>query len=64
MPALITVEKLTKEYRVQARALVPQLTRAIGLIARNQPTLAPVTGAVWEIARALDLQPRFDLALA
>ncbi|GAC1299482.1 MAG: LysR family transcriptional regulator [Steroidobacteraceae bacterium] len=52
------------ENRVQARALVPQLTRGIGLIARNQPTLAPVTGAVWEIARGLDLQRRFDLALA
>ncbi len=49
--------------RVQARPVVPQLTRAIGLIARNQPTLAPITGAVWEIARGLDLQPRFDLAL-
>jgi DNA-binding transcriptional LysR family regulator len=50
--------------RVQARPLVPQLTRAIGLIARNQPSLAPLTGAVWEIARGLDLQARFDLALA
>ena len=50
--------------RVQARPLLPQLTRAIGLIARNQPTLAPITGAVWEIARGLDLQSRFDLALA
>ena len=49
------------ENRVQARPIVPQLTRAIGLIARNQPTLAPVTTAVWEIARGLDLQPRFDL---
>jgi DNA-binding transcriptional LysR family regulator len=50
--------------RVQARPVVPQLTRAIGLIARNQPSLAPITGAVWEIARGLNLQPRFDLALA
>src|ERR1700733_9183567 len=50
--------------RVQARPLLPQLTRAIGLIARNQPSLAPITGAVWEIARHLDLQPRFDLSLA
>jgi DNA-binding transcriptional LysR family regulator len=50
--------------RVQARPLLPQLTRAIGLIARNQPSLAPITGAVWEIARGLNLQPRFDLALA
>ena len=44
-------------------APLPQLTRAIGLIARNQPALAPITGAVWEIARSLNLQPRFDLAL-
>ena len=50
--------------RVQARPLLPQLTRAIGLIARNQPSLAPITGTVWEIARGLNLQPRFDLALA
>jgi len=47
--------------RVQARPILPRLTRSIGLIARNQPTLAPVTAAVWEIARGLDLQPRFDL---
>jgi DNA-binding transcriptional LysR family regulator len=50
--------------RVQARPIVPLLTRAIGLIARNQPSLAPITGAVWEIARGLDLQSRFDLPLA
>lgn len=49
--------------RVQAKPLVPQLTRAIGLIARNQPSLAPITGVVWELARTLDLQARFDLAL-
>ncbi len=29
--------------RVQARPLLPHLTRAIGLIARNQPALAPIT---------------------
>jgi DNA-binding transcriptional LysR family regulator len=46
--------------RVQARPLLPHLTRAIGLIARNRPALAPITGAVWEIARNLDLQQRFD----
>jgi DNA-binding transcriptional LysR family regulator len=50
--------------KVQARPLLPYLTRAIGLIARNQPALAPITAAVWEIARGLDLQARFDLALA
>jgi DNA-binding transcriptional LysR family regulator len=49
--------------RVQARPLLPTLTRAIGLIARNQPSLAPITAAFWEIARVLDLQARFDVAL-
>jgi DNA-binding transcriptional LysR family regulator len=49
--------------RVQARPLLPQVTRAIGLIARNQPSLAPITGAVWEIARQLNLQALFDRSL-
>jgi hypothetical protein len=47
--------------RVQARPLLPFVTRSIGLIARNQPALAPVTAAVWQIARGLELQRRFDL---
>jgi DNA-binding transcriptional LysR family regulator len=50
--------------RVQARPLLPQVTRGIGIIARNQPALAPLTGAVWEIARQLDLQRLFDQSLA
>ncbi len=49
--------------RVRAIPVLPYLTRAIGLIARNQPALAPITAAVWEIARGLELQKRFDLAL-
>ena len=49
--------------RVQAIPVSPPLTRAIGLIARNQPSLAPITGMVWDMARGLDLQPRFDSAL-
>jgi DNA-binding transcriptional LysR family regulator len=49
--------------RVQAKGLVPQVTRSIGLIARNQPSLAPITGAVWEIARQLQLQALFDRLL-
>ena len=49
--------------KVQARPLLPALTRAIGLIARNQPALAPITAAVWDIARGLELQRRFDHAL-
>jgi DNA-binding transcriptional LysR family regulator len=50
--------------RVRATPVLPYLTRAIGLIARNQPALAPITAAVWEIARGLELQKRFDLALS
>jgi DNA-binding transcriptional LysR family regulator len=49
--------------RVQARAITPEVSRGIGIIARNQPALAPITGAVWEIARKLDLQQLFDHAL-
>jgi DNA-binding transcriptional LysR family regulator len=49
--------------RVCARPLLPYLTRAIGLIARNQPAMAPITAGVWQIARGLELQKRFDLAL-
>jgi DNA-binding transcriptional LysR family regulator len=49
--------------RVQARPLMPQVTRGIGLIARNQPTLASITAAVWEIARELNLQALFDRSL-
>jgi DNA-binding transcriptional LysR family regulator len=49
--------------RVQARPILPQLTREIGLIARNQPALAPITAAVWQLARTLDLQSRFDRTL-
>jgi DNA-binding transcriptional LysR family regulator len=50
-------------HRVRARPLLPQVTRNIGLIARNQPSLAPITAAVWQIARRLELQTRFDRAL-
>jgi DNA-binding transcriptional LysR family regulator len=49
--------------KVRTTPVSPHLTRAIGLIARNQPALAPITAAVWQIARGLDLQRRFDLAL-
>jgi DNA-binding transcriptional LysR family regulator len=49
--------------RIQARPLLPAVTRAIGLIARSKPTLAPVAGAVLEVARGLALQSRFDADL-
>jgi DNA-binding transcriptional LysR family regulator len=49
--------------RVQVRPLLPQVTRAIGLIARNRPSLAPIAGAVLEIARRLELQTHFDSGL-
>ncbi len=49
--------------RIKPTPVLPYLTRAIGLIARNQPALAPITAAVWGIARGLELQRHFDLAL-
>jgi DNA-binding transcriptional LysR family regulator len=48
---------------LQIRPLLPQLTRGIGLIARNRPAIAPVSGAVLQIARGLTLQERFDSRL-
>jgi DNA-binding transcriptional LysR family regulator len=48
---------------VQVRPLLPEVTRAIGMIARNRPALAPITGAVLEIARSMGLQARFDSRL-
>jgi DNA-binding transcriptional LysR family regulator len=49
---------------LQVRPLLPQLTRGICLIARNRPAVAPLSGAVLEIARGLALQERFDSRLA
>jgi DNA-binding transcriptional LysR family regulator len=47
----------------QAQPLLPQVTRGIALIARNRPAIAPMSGAVLEIARGLKLQERFDSIL-
>lgn len=49
---------------LQVRPLLPHLTRGIGLIARNRPAIAPLSGAVLDIARNLALQERFDSRLA
>jgi DNA-binding transcriptional LysR family regulator len=46
--------------KMQMRPLVPVLTRAIGLIARNRPSVAPITSAVLDVARQLALRSRFD----
>jgi DNA-binding transcriptional LysR family regulator len=48
---------------VTMRPLLPSLTRSIGLIARNRPSMAPITRAVLEVARDLGLQQRFDSTL-
>jgi DNA-binding transcriptional LysR family regulator len=48
---------------LHVRPLKPLLTRGIGLIARNRPAIAPLSGAVLEIARTLQLQERFDSKL-
>ena len=50
--------------QVQCPPLIPVVTRSIGLIARNKPTLGPLAGAVVNVVRGLDLQARFDASLA
>jgi DNA-binding transcriptional LysR family regulator len=55
--------KFFDNQNVQMRPLIPNLTRAIGLIARNRPSIAPITRAVLDIARDLQLQQRFDSTL-
>ncbi|QGZ65222.1 LysR family transcriptional regulator [Paraburkholderia acidisoli] len=46
-----------------ATLLKPELTREIGLIARNAPVMPPLVAALWDSAQRLDLQSRFDALL-
>ncbi|MDB5785494.1 LysR family transcriptional regulator [Caballeronia mineralivorans] len=48
---------------VRASLLLPELTRGIGLIARNRNTLPPLVAAMWRTAEQLDLQREFDALL-
>jgi DNA-binding transcriptional LysR family regulator len=48
---------------VRASLLLPELTRGIGLIARNRNTLPPLVAAIWKAAEQLDLQRAFDALL-
>lgn len=43
--------------------LEPELTREIGLIARDLPSRPPLVAALWKAAKHLDLQRRFDAFL-
>ncbi|WP_321945794.1 LysR family transcriptional regulator [Paraburkholderia sp. J10-1] len=43
--------------------LEPELTREIGLIARDLPSRPPLVAALWRAAKHLDLQTRFDAFL-
>jgi DNA-binding transcriptional LysR family regulator len=45
---------------VRASLLLPELTRGIGLIARNRSVLPPLVGAMWRAVEQLDLQRQFD----
>ncbi|WP_438390822.1 LysR family transcriptional regulator [Caballeronia sp. DA-9] len=45
---------------VRASLLLPELTRGIGLIARNRNTLPPLVAAMWRSVEQLDLQRDFD----
>jgi len=48
---------------VCASLLLPELTRGIGLIARNRNPLPPLVAAIWKAAEQLDLQREFDALL-
>ena len=48
---------------VRASLLLPELTRGIGLIARNRNTLPPLVAAMWRTAEQLELQREFDALL-
>jgi hypothetical protein len=48
---------------VRASRLVPELTRRIGLIVRNNNALSPLVAAIWRTAEQLDLQREFDALL-
>jgi DNA-binding transcriptional LysR family regulator len=48
---------------VRASLLLPELTRGIGLIARNRNTLPPLVAAMWRSVERLDLQREFDALL-
>ncbi|PCE23649.1 transcriptional regulator [Paraburkholderia acidicola] len=48
---------------VNAALLLPELTREIGLIARNQPSMPALAAAMWRAAAQLDLQHTFDSLL-
>ncbi|CAG9266168.1 Hydrogen peroxide-inducible genes activator [Paraburkholderia unamae] len=43
--------------------IAPELTREIGLIARELPSRPPLVAALWKAAGRLDLQTRFDAFL-
>jgi hypothetical protein len=48
---------------ISATPLLPELTREIGLITRNSPSMPPLAAAMWSAAERLDLQQSFDALL-
>ncbi|MFO1417191.1 MAG: LysR family transcriptional regulator [Methylotetracoccus sp.] len=56
--SLLCLFELRQE--VTAVPLKPELSRQIGLVARQQDLPAPVPAAAWQIVGELDLQTRFD----
>jgi DNA-binding transcriptional LysR family regulator len=59
--SLLGLFELRKE--VAAIPLIPEYTRAIGLIALNQDPPPPLQAAAWAVAERLDLQARFDILI-
>jgi DNA-binding transcriptional LysR family regulator len=49
---------------LEAIPITPELTRSIGLIARDHDPVSPMIAAAWEISATLDLQTRFSDAIA
>ncbi|AXL53952.1 transcriptional regulator (plasmid) [Paraburkholderia caffeinilytica] len=62
--SLLSVLDDLKERRVRAVRIEPELTREIGLITRNKPSMQPLVTAMWTEAVKLDLQHQFDSLLS
>jgi len=60
--SLLCLFELREE--LEAVPLTPELNRSIGLIARDHEPVSPMAAAAWDITPALDLEGRFNAAIA
>lgn len=54
------LESFDLEEQVVVSALIPEVTRSIGLVARDHPILAPMAEAIFDAASKGEFQKRFD----